>query len=306
MGPSNDQTVARRAWALARRQHGVLARRQLLALGFSAQAVRHRIAQGRLHPVARGVYAVGRAELTQHGRWMAAVLSCGDGAALSHMSAAALWGFAKPTGREVEVSVPRASPRRHPGIRAYRRPNLRPEDLAVRDGIPVVVPALTFIDIARSLDDARLERAINEADRIDLIDPETLAARIEDYPGRQGVKRLRHILGRHVFLLSDSDLERWFLPIAAGAGLPTPRTQPHVNGFRVDFHWPDLRLVVETDGQRYHRTPAQQTRDRIRDQAHQAAGMVPLRFTHWQVRHEPAYVERILRQVASRLLALTR
>ncbi len=112
---------------------------------------------------------------------------------------------------------------------------------------------------------------------------------------------LRRILGRHVFLLSDSDLERWFLPIAAAAGLPVPRTQLHVNGFRVDFYWPDLRLVIETDGLRYHRTPAQQNRDRIRDQAHQAAGMVPLRFTHWQVRHEPDYVRKILRSVVARL-----
>lgn len=293
--------MAQRAWDLAARQHGVVVRRQLLELGFSAQSVQHRISRGRLHPVERGVYAVGRPELTRHGRWMAAVLSCGAGAALSHLSAAALWGVARPSGLPTQVSVPLASPRCRRGIRVYRRPNLRPEDIDVRDDIPVVVPVLTFIDIARALDDAKLERAVNEADRIGLVDPETLAARLEDYPGRPGVARMRQILGRHVFLLTDSELERWFVPIAAAAGLPRPRTQEHVNGFRVDFYWPDLRLVVETDGLKYHRTPAQQTRDWARDQTHLAAGVVPLHFTHWQVRHEPDYVRAILCDVAARL-----
>jgi Transcriptional regulator, AbiEi antitoxin/Protein of unknown function (DUF559) len=301
MGSSNDQTFSQRAWRLAERQHGVVARRQLLALGLSAQSVQHRLARGRLHRVERGIYAVGRPELTRHGRWMVAVLSCGPRAALSHMSAAALWGFSGRAGRHTEISVPFASPRRRPAIRVYRRPNLRPEDVDVRDDIPVVVPVLTFIDIARSLDDAKLERAINEADRIGLVDPETLGARLEDYPSRPGVGRMRAVLGRRVFLLTDSELERRFLPLAAAAGLPVPRTQEHVNGFRVDFYWPDLQLVVETDGLRYHRTPAQQTRDRVRDQAHLSAGVVPLRFTHWQVRYEPEHVRTTLSSVAERL-----
>lgn len=114
---------------------------------------------------------------------------------------------------------------------------------------------------------------------------------------------VRDTLDRRTFTLTDSELERLFLPIALRAGLPLPLTQQRVNGFRVDFHWPELGLVVETDGLRYHRTPAQQAKDRLRDQAHAAAGLTPLRFTRAQVRFEPDHVGRTLAAVAERLRA---
>jgi predicted transcriptional regulator of viral defense system len=109
------------AWPLAERQHWVLTRGQLLALGFTPSAIRHRIAEGRLHPVARGVYAVGRPELSAHGRWMAAVLSCGPHAALSHVSAAALWASAPDDPSRVHVSIPSSLTRRRPGLVIHRR-----------------------------------------------------------------------------------------------------------------------------------------------------------------------------------------
>ena len=104
-------------------------------------------------------------------------------------------------------------------------------------------------------------------------------------------------------MLTRSELEHLFLPIARRAGLPRPLTGEWVNGFEVDFYWPELKLVVETDGLRYHCTPAQQTRDRLRDQRHLAAELTPLRFTHAQVCFEPAHVEATLAQVGSRLRA---
>ena len=110
---------------------------------------------------------------------------------------------------------------------------------------------------------------------------------------------LRKLLDRQTFTLTDSALERLFLPIARRAGLPPPLTGQLVNGYKVDFYRPALALVVETDGLRYHRTPAQQARDRLRDQAHLAAGLRPLRFTHGQVKFEPAYVQTVLAAVAS-------
>lgn len=116
------------------------------------------------------------------------------------------------------------------------------------------------------------------------------------------VRPLRSLLDRHVFRLSDSDLEILFRPIATAVGLPQPLTKTWVNGCEVDFFWPELGLVVETDGLRYHRTTSQQTRDRRRDQAHVASGLTQLRFTHWQVKYEPAYVGGILRQTTRRLL----
>jgi very-short-patch-repair endonuclease len=114
------------------------------------------------------------------------------------------------------------------------------------------------------------------------------------------VGRLRALLDRRTFRLTDSELESRFLRIVDSAGFPRPLTRQRLNGFRVDFFWPDLALVVETDGLRYHRTPAQQGRDKVRDQAHAAAGLFPLRFTHEQVRYEPDYVRRTLEGVVCR------
>ncbi len=231
---------------------------------------------------------------------MAAVLACGPRAVLSHGSAAALWGIAAVRRGRIEVSMPPAYRCRQPGIVAHRR-GLADSDLAICDGIPLTGVVRTLVDMACRLDSGPLERAVNEADRLDLVDPETLRAALGAYRGQRGVARLRELLDRRTFRLTDSELERWFLPLVEDAGLPVPLTGRQVNGFRVDFFWPDLRLVVETDGLRYHRTPAQQARDRVRDQAHLAAGFVPLRFTHWQVRHERAYVRSTLLAVAGRL-----
>jgi very-short-patch-repair endonuclease len=294
------ETTSRLIWELVRRQHGVVTRRQLLALGLSPKAIEHRLRTGQLRRLWRGVYVVGRPELTQHGRWMAAVLACGPGALLSHSSAAALWGIRPLHRGPIEISVPRATDPRQPGIRVHRRSSLRPDDATERDGIPVTSPACTLVDIAPGLAPRSREAAINEADKLDLVHPEQLRAELEGV-ARPGATPLRMVLDRATFTLTDSDLERLFLPVARRAGLPKPETQPHVNGHRADFYWPDLKLVVEADGGRFHRTPLQQTQDRVRDQAHIMAGFMPLRFTHGQINFEPAYVERTLAAVARRL-----
>jgi hypothetical protein len=288
-------------WALAERQHWVVTRAQLLGLGVHPQAIKHRVATGRLHPVASGVYAVGRPQLTREGRWMAAVLSCGPGAVLSHGSAAALWEIGRERTGRIEVSVRSPSPRRRPGVVVHRRAALSYGEVATRDGIPVTSPIRTLVDVAPRLGPRRLEGAINEADKLGLTDPEEVRARIPELRGQRGVAIVRAVVDRHTFVLTDSELERRFLPLTRRAGLPPPLTQQTVNGFRVDFYWPELGLVVETDGLRYHRTPAQQAADRARDQAHAAAGLTTLRFTHAQVRYEPERVIRTLRAVARRL-----
>ncbi len=295
---SNARSV--RAWRLAGRQHGIMTRRDLLGLGFTPEAIEHRVAVGRLHPVMRGIYAVGWPHLTRERRWMAAVLACGEGAALSHRSAAALWGIGKEWRDLVQVSVRRRCRHKRSGIRAMSRPSLSKEDISVRNGIPVTRPVRTLLDLATELDATALERSVNEADKRDLIDPETLRAALDDFAGEPGVRSLRVLLDRHTFCLSDSELEILFRPIAASAGLPRPLTKAWVNGYEVDFYWPELGLVVETDGLRYHRTASVQTRDRVRDQTHTAAGLTPLRFTHWQVKHEPDHVRRVLRQTSAR------
>ena len=298
MAGTNDHS--RRAWTLARRQHDVVARVQLLALGFTPAAIEHRLATGRLHALWRGVYAVGRPNVTRYGRWMAAVLACGDGAALSHRSAAALYELTTAADSVIDVSVPAGVRRRQPGIAAHRR---GAAEITLYHRIPVTTPALPLIDLATLLQSDRLEAAVNEADEHDLIDPESLRRTLDDHAGRPGVAALRRLIDRRTFVLTDSELERRLLPIARRAGLPKPETGRKVHGFRADFFWPDLGLVVETDGLRYHRTPAQQARDRLRDQTHAAAGLTPLRFTHAQVRFEPAHVQATLAAVARRLRA---
>jgi len=207
--------------------------------------------------------------------------------------------------RGIEISVTSQSGR-HPGdITIHRRSGFRPEDFTTHRNIPVTSPVCTLVDIATRFQGDPLEAAVNEADRLGLVGPEELQAALDCLPGRRGVPRLRKLLDRRTFTATDTWLERRFVPIVRAAGLPKPLTQEHVNGFRVDFWWPDLGLVVETDGLRYHRTPAEQARDRVRDQTHTAAGLTCLRFTRAQVRFEPGYVEGTLAAVATRLCAET-
>ncbi len=232
---------------------------------------------------------------------MAAVLACGPGAALSHRSAAALWGFGKEHADCIDVSVRRTSEARLPGVRCHRRPSLPASAITKRQNIPLTQPVQTFLDLATVSGPKALERSINEADKRDVIDPDALRKALDAHPGEPGVRPLRAILDKHTFRLSDDELELLFRPLAAAAGLPTPLTKVKLSEFEVDFFWPDLGLVVETDGWRYHRTPAAQTRDALRFQEHTAAGLTPLRFSHWQVKHEPRHVETILKKTVTHL-----
>jgi hypothetical protein len=237
---------------------------------------------------------------------MAAVLACGDNAVLSHSSAAALWQIGTEDGNAVELSLPSQSHREVPDLRLHRRTALTEQDLTTEYGIPVTTPVRTIVDHALRLDRPRLERMINEADKYNLTSPPALRRALDQRKGEPGVARLRTILDRRTFRLTREELERLFLPLAAEAGLPVPLTFQIVNGFEVDFWWPDLGMVIETDGLRYHRTPAEQARDRVRDQTHTAAGLTQLRFTHEQVKYEPGYVSGVLVQVASRLAISTK
>lgn len=301
MATTIGHVAQRAAWELVSKQHGVVARRQLLELGFTAAAIRHRLATGRLHVIYPGIYAVGRPSITRKGPWMAAVLACGEGALLSHTSAAALMGLRDADHPLPEVSVPLRNRHRPRDITVHRRRAGALADATTCDGIPVTSPLRTLVDLAARAERPEVETLINRADKRDLIDPESLRLALEELKGEPGVPILREVLDRATFALTDSELERRFLPIARRAGLPRPETQRMVNGHRVDFFWPELGLVVETDGLRYHRTATQQARDAIRDNAHRAAGLVPVRFTHAQVRYEAEYVERILVAVTRNL-----
>lgn len=319
MAYQSDQAVGgpAGAWGLARAQHGVVTRRQLLALGLTGSGIKHRIARGRLHAVGRGIYAVGRPTLTRNGQRMAALLACGADVdmsgrvqlrpdrrptppvVLSHESAAALLVIGPEVAGALEVSTMLTAKHRVPGVRLHRRPALRHDSAGFYEGIPVTSPVQTLIDLATRHGRPAMEQSINEADKLGLVRTDDLRKALDRHPGERGVARLRLILDRRTFRYTRTELERAFIPLARKAGLPLPRTSVYVTGHEVDFHFPDLKLVIEADGLTYHRTPAQQAADRKRDQDHTAAGLTPLRFTHGQIKYEPDHVVRILRATAS-------
>jgi very-short-patch-repair endonuclease len=308
MGTKKLQPWSGEVWRLARSQHWVVTRAQLLELGLGSEAIRHRLRAGLLHSAMRGVYAVGRPAIDSRGRWMAAVLACGPHALLSHHSAAALMGIRPEMPGPIDVVVPDHVARRRPDVRVHRRVVGAAPDGGGRwpasgfvDEIPVTGPVPTLVDLAICISRAELEAAVNEANHRDLIDPESLREALDSIPARPGVARLRRLLDRETFVLTETRLEQLFLPLARAVGLPLPQTQVWLSGYRVDFYWPDLGLVVEADSLRYHRTPAKQAADNRRDQAHIAAGRMPLRFNHWQVRYEQPYVRKMLAIAAQRL-----
>lgn len=290
MAPASTQ---RNVWALARRQHGVVSRRQLRALGFTDEAIRHRVRKGRLHRLWPDVFAVGRPLVERDGVLMAAVLTCGAGAVVSHHTAAEIWGIRPKRRGPIHVSVPSPRDPRRGGIKVHRR---RSVEGTLHRRVPVTAAAQTVIDIAPDLTERELERAIDEADKLDVVHPRQLHEAARGATGA-GARIVRDLLGKRTFLLTDSELERLFLPIAEAAGLERPETQVSLHGHRVDFFFRGRDLVVEADGGRYHRTPSQQRRDRIREHALGLAAIRVVRFTQDQIAHEPEYVARILRRL---------
>lgn len=286
------QPWSSRAWDLTRRQHGVVTRRQLLALGMPAATIRARLTAGRLHRLGRGVYAVGRPDVGRLGQLMAATLACGPGARLSHRSAGELWRISPRPKGWIDVSVPGHALHRRHGIRLHRRVEFGTTRIV--KGIPVADPISVLIDLAAELPTDDVEDAVNEADRLNLVPTYRLRRALDDELSRPGVGRLKRILDAQTFSRAANGLERRFLAIVREAGLPAPTTQRQLGPYRVDFFWSDLGLVVETDSLRHHRTAAEQAEDLGRDQAHARRGLRTLRFSHSQVFHRPDHVRAVL------------
>lgn len=283
--------------ALGERQHGVVTRSQVTALGLPDQAIARRIRGGRLHRVHRGVYAVGRPSLTDRGRLFAAVISCGATAAASHSSAAALIGLLQWRRPRIDVTVESGGGRRRRGALIIHRSRLEPADVTQIDAIRVTTPARTILDLADVLPERRLERLLDEAAYLGL-DLRGLKPR----PGRRGAARLRRVLGRHApgSTRTRSALEERMLALVRRADLPAPELNAEIGGMEVDFVWRDARLIVETDGWRAHGTRAAFERDRRRDADLAAAGWRVLRFSHSQLYRDPAWA---VRRIAEALAA---
>src|SRR3954468_6018878 len=199
-----------------------------------------------------------------------------------------------------EITIPPDCDRRPLDLVVHRR-KLDPAEVTECERIPVTAPFRTLLDLASYLRPREVEAAVNEAVKLDLVELETMRRALDDLPPRAGKRLLAKLIHAPEFRLTDSELERRFLRLIARAGLVAPDTGVELGGFKTDFSWEDLRLVVETDGLRFHRSPSQQARDRVRDQTLTAAGFTVLRFTHPQVRYEPARVLATLKTVATRL-----
>jgi predicted transcriptional regulator of viral defense system len=283
---------------LATRQHGVVARRQLFEHGLTPRMIDRRLESGRLLTLHRGVYALGHLRLSRRGRWLAAVLACGPTAVLSHASAAALWGFARPRRGPVDVIVPSGRGRSgHAGIFMHEgRP--RATERGPVDAIPVTTVPRTLLDLAEAVDQEALRRAFEEADRLRILEMGELEAVCARSPGRRALRPIRRMIdSASAPGQTRSPLEDRVLALCRQHGLPLPSTNVLLLGHEVDALWPSHRLVVEADGYEFHRHRAAFERDRARDATRQVEGYRVVRLTHRRLDREPAKVAAELRRL---------
>jgi very-short-patch-repair endonuclease len=283
--------------ALAARQHGVVAHRQLLAIGLGRLAIKYQVECGRLHPIYVGVYAVGHPVLSLRGRWMAAVLACGDDAVLSHRDAGALWQLRPTAGARVHVTA--VGRTRHPrrGIVVHRVRALDPRDVTCRDGIPVTTVARTLLDLAEILLPRQLERVFEEAERRRVLDLRAVEEVCRRSNGRRGLRPLRALLAAaREPATTRSELEAMFRDFCRDLDLPVPVFNALVAGYEVDASWPGSRLIVELDGYAFHRTRGAFERDRMKSVALKTSEYEVLRVTERMLRTEPSVVADAIRK----------
>ena len=281
---------------IAARQHRVVARQQLLAAGLSPGQIRQMLEGHRLLELHRGIYAVGTPDPGPSGRLIAAVLACGDGAVLSHRSAAVHHGLLRHKAGPVEVTIPRSrgpSPRR--GIHLHCSPSLLPLDTTRRHNIPCTTVERTLVDLAAT-HPKELKRAVDQAFVKKLIGRTRMAVALERAQGRIGTPHLRRELAGLLpqLSLTRSELELRFLQMLKKANLPEPLVNRHRETHRVDFHWPANDLVVETDGRGVHDNPHSFEEDRRRDLDLELAGHRVIRLSWRQVKEEPGRIAELL------------
>jgi hypothetical protein len=286
-GESLDLRIAE----LAARQHGVVSRKQLLALGSSRDEIQWRVEVRRLRRVHTGVYAIGH-RLTVEGHFIAAVLACGDGAVTSHRAAGAMWDITPAVAGPVDVTVLRGGAGRRAGIAIHATRSLSPAEVATRNGVPCTSWARTVVDLACVLSKPRLERALEQSEILRLFDLGALNEALARAYGRRGTGALRRLAGELDDLppRTRSELERRFLDVVKQGGLPRPVVNATVAGHEVDFHWPTERVVIETDGRATHDTQIAFERDRSRDLDLELAGWHVIRISWRQLLEQPDLV----------------
>lgn len=273
-----------RVEALAARQHGVVTRAQLRHLGFSRDGVLSWIGRGRLYQRHRGVYAVGRAELSRRGEWLAAVWACGDGAVLSHFSAGAVHAMARETGTDVHVSTMGAC-RSRPGIVVHRTRHLDAADVMHHGLLPVTRQPRTLVDLADVLSYRELRELADGLRRLDLPALQGAQARA---PNRRGAPRVSQLVASDR-TRTRSAFERRFLRFCTAHGLPRPdATNVRLGHHEVDALYAAAGLAVELDGRAHHERRGQMRADRRRDADLQLAGLRVLRLVWEQLDRDEA------------------
>ena len=284
----------------AARQHGVVARWQLIGMGFSRCAVDRMVAGGYLHPIHRGAYAVGHTKLTARGRSMAAVLACGPEAMASHLTAAWLHGVLRDNRPTTDVSVPsRRGGGTHERVILHRPRTLLPEDRTLVDGIPCTSPARTLLDIAATRRHL-LRRAFEEAERLRILDLREIERLLERTAGHRGHRRLASLAAEQSGPppRTRSQLEEAFLDLIRAERLPLPQMNVQLGDFEVDALWPDRKLVVEIDHYATHGHRSAFERDRERDAELQIAGLTAIRVTDTQIDERTKVAGRLRRLLA--------
>lgn len=289
---------------LAACQHGVVARWQLRDGGFSDSAVNEWIDRSRLIVVHRGTFAVGRRPLTVAGRCMAGVLTGGRRAALSDRPAAWMWDLRDSIGGPVHVVVP-TERRSRRGLIFHQR-GLPPDEMTIRDGIPITTVARTILDGAATESAARVRQMIAIAEAHHLADSPSLPELMRRYPGARGMARLRAAVGSALSEgVADRELELRFAEFLDDHGFPRPQKNrpietPDGRTFIVDCFWPEVPLVVELDSRRHHADWESAEADRARDAALIAIGIPVVRVTWRRLHTEPAALARELRAASGR------
>ena len=256
--------------------------RQLRALGLGRSAITRRVRSGHLHRLYPGVYSVGHRSLRGEGRWLAAVLACGPSAVLSHRTAAAHWGLLRTDQTRIDVTAPRG---RHgaPGIRLHRSRSLDAQDITNHQGIPTTSVSRTLLDLAAQARNGELERALAQAERLQLYDHRAIESVIARHNGHRGTRILKQATTREP-KWTRNEWEAAFLNLIRDADLPEPLVNdtfhaPDHGQCEPDYHWPAHRVIVETDGWETHRTRLAFKQDRAKDAALTASGYRVLRFT---------------------------
>ena len=283
----------------AQAQFGVVSSRQLAGLGFSSSAISRMVAAGRLIRLYRGVYAFGHSRLTARGRWLAAVLVCGDGGCLSHREAATLTELRRSERSRIDVTIPGRHGRSVPGIQIHRVGALHPDEVTQMDGIRVTTIARTLLDLCDVIPPAQVRRAFEQAERMGQLDYRALHLVAERAHGRLALKVFLPLIAEDhgEAARAKSDLEARFLDFIRRVGLPAPQVNGIVGGYEVDVHWPDTKLIVELDSWAFHQSKRSFHGDRDKWLDLRAQGFDVLTVTDPMLRRNPTRIVDAIRQL---------